>query len=373
MTHLATNPAFSLNAVCPYYTMFPLEFPVQQISKLKANSVIFDPFCGRGTTNFAARVFGMKSYGIDSSPVAVAIAKSKLSDTTHDEVTKLASEILNSQPQPEVPEGEFWDLAYSKNTLSQICKLREALLNMHGDTANFLRAICLGAMHGPLPKSIEAAAYFSNQMPRTFASKPAYSVKYWKNNNLCPPEIDVLKVVSRKTLRALTHHWAINSATVSDTDIRAGRSEFLSSYDHIESPISLIITSPPYYGMDMYLEDQWIRNWFVGGKSKVTYTNRNQISHQSQEEFAKSLGSVWSNTASKCAPNAKMVVRFGSINSRKSDAKEIFRLSLQGCDDLWRITTIRKIDNAKDHRRQATQMKTKSSAQEEFDFYLTLI
>ena len=41
-----------------------------------------DPFCGRGTTNFAARLKGLPTIGFDSNPVAVAIAQGKLVDTT---------------------------------------------------------------------------------------------------------------------------------------------------------------------------------------------------------------------------------------------------------------------------------------------------
>ena len=55
--------------------MFPLEFPLKHLKKYKREtSIVLDPFCGRGTTLYAARKLGIKAYGIDSSPVAVAIA-----------------------------------------------------------------------------------------------------------------------------------------------------------------------------------------------------------------------------------------------------------------------------------------------------------
>lgn len=47
----------ALNAVCPYYTMFPLEFPLGVLTRQsRPKQWVLDPFCGRGTTTFAARL-----------------------------------------------------------------------------------------------------------------------------------------------------------------------------------------------------------------------------------------------------------------------------------------------------------------------------
>jgi hypothetical protein len=73
----------SLNAVCPYFTMYPLSFPLRVLARERdAKKWIFDPYCGRGATNFAARLLGMPSAGFDSSPVAAAIAQAKLANSS---------------------------------------------------------------------------------------------------------------------------------------------------------------------------------------------------------------------------------------------------------------------------------------------------
>ena len=72
---MTTSSAMALNAICPYFTMFPLGFPLRILRERAARADwVLDPFCGRGTTNYAARVLGLPSLGVDSSPVAVAIA-----------------------------------------------------------------------------------------------------------------------------------------------------------------------------------------------------------------------------------------------------------------------------------------------------------
>src|SRR2546423_1196479 len=86
----------ALNAVCPYYTMYPLDFPLRILREYgNENDWVLDPFCGRGTTGYAARLCGMPSCGYDTSPVAVAVAKAKLVNTSADAVVRTAEAILS--------------------------------------------------------------------------------------------------------------------------------------------------------------------------------------------------------------------------------------------------------------------------------------
>ena len=73
-----------LNGICPYFTMFPLRFPLKILTYYsKVGDTVLDPFCGRGTTNYASRLIGLKSIGVDSSPVAVAISQSHYTTATN--------------------------------------------------------------------------------------------------------------------------------------------------------------------------------------------------------------------------------------------------------------------------------------------------
>src|ERR1700733_5937919 len=196
------KPSVALNAICPYYTMFPLSFPISVLKRFGGAKLrVADPFCGRGTTIFAARLRGHQADGIDPSPIAIAIARAKLAETTDEEVLDLAEKILESQPKVRLPRGEFWEWAYDANTLKDVCILREGLRNMRSDAAAMLRAVCLGALHGPLSKGPEQRSYFSNQMPRTFASKPDYSVRFWRARDLKPTPADAIQIVKRRVAR----------------------------------------------------------------------------------------------------------------------------------------------------------------------------
>src|SRR5580658_10452142 len=104
---LAYNRDYALNAICPYFTMFPLEYPLRIIRKHKhANPTVVDPFCGRGTTIYAARKGGLRSYGFDTSPIAVAIARAKLSSATASEIVALAAKLIEREPH-DIPDNNF--------------------------------------------------------------------------------------------------------------------------------------------------------------------------------------------------------------------------------------------------------------------------
>jgi DNA methylase len=98
-----------LNAICPYFTMFPLKFPLQILLR-HSNPLdrVLDPFCGRGTTNFAARLVGLYSVGMDISPVAQAITQAKLVWPTPRAIETELAAILANSPQEVTPVSEFW-------------------------------------------------------------------------------------------------------------------------------------------------------------------------------------------------------------------------------------------------------------------------
>src|SRR5260370_934680 len=319
MTNGTIEPSTALNAVCPYYTMFPLAFPIFVLKRVgKPRLRVLDPFCGRGTTIFASRLSGHRAYGIDSSPIAIAIARAKLAFTTEDDVLSLAENILEQETNISTPKGDFWQLAYAHSTLRQVCALRQGLRGLRSEPASVLRAVCLGALHGPLTKTVKTRSYFSNQMPRTFASKPDYSVRYWRAHKLEPVAVDVLDIISKRVARLEleTLPKVRGNSRVCTADARLAR-----GYAFLPATIDLVITSPPYYGMTTYIADQWLRNWFLGGPPKVTYGEKCQLSHQSPDAFAQSLSQVWDQVGDRLSPTGKMYVRFGAIPSRNRDAK----------------------------------------------------
>lgn len=348
--------------------MFPLEYPLRVLKKNHARSrTILDPFCGRGTTLYAARHLGLPSWGIDTSPIAVAIARAKLARATLTDVTSLIDQLLAFEPRA-VPQTSFFRHAFAPLTLKEVCAIREGLLRLRQETdaSVLVRAAALGCLHGPLSKTLAGASYFSNQMPRTFATKPDYSVAYWKREGLKAPKVQVREILLRKLTRILTQQ-----------PTRCGKLERVlcadatqtQTYRDLPRNFSTVITSPPYYGMRTYIQDQWLRMWFLGGPEMIDYVADEQLNHNGHERFAAALAAVWRNVESVAAEDAHMYIRFGSVPSIKSDARKLMRASLEQAGG-WRIVSTRTARDAHAGKRQADQMVDKSTAAKEYDFHV---
>lgn len=342
------EPISRLNAICPYFTMYPLDFPLQHLASARKGDWILDPFCGRGTTNFAARLRGLPNVGIDASPVAVAIAKAKLVTTTAEEVIAEARAILAGPSPVDVPQGHFWELAYHPETLLDLCRLREALL-IRCDTPSrvMLRAVILGILHGPL--RVRQPSYLSNQMPRTYATKPEPAVRYWRRHGLRPPRVDVLDVIARR----VQHVLAELPPPVFGTVIY-GDSRDLQTIPAVPGGYGWIVTSPPYYGMRSYMSDQWLRLWFLGGPPAVEYDYTGQVRHR-LGEYVEDLARVWRNVAERSRPRARLAVRFGCLPSSARDPLTLLLETLQRSAAPWRLLQVAEAGAPPRSRRQAVQ------------------
>jgi len=367
---LAYDPRNALNAICPYFTMFPLEYPLRVLkSHRREQPVVMDPFCGRGTTLFAARTLGLVSRGIDSSPVAVAIARAKLCTVNVEATVQLAQSFIEADRPGAIPDSEFFRSAFSPSVLRKICALRQGLLDTEEDTdaTVLLRATMLGCLHGPTSKNPEAQSYLSNQMPRTFAAKPDYSVRYWNSKGFTAPEVDILAVLRRKFAR-LKRSCPPNGSSFAD--VWLGDSRCADSFPVTGQDFSVVVTSPPYYGMRTYVEDQWLRNWFLGGPDHVVYGTSTQLEHAGKVAFAESLGAVWRNMARTQADRLQMYIRFGIIPSAKADPKTLIRDSIESSGVSWRIVSMRQAATASSGKRQADHMLSGSTAATEYDFHI---
>lgn len=354
----------ALNGICPYFTMFPLDFPLRILQRrARKGDTVLDPFCGRGTTNFAARLVGLSSLGVDSNPVAAAITASKLVTPNIDDILEQACKILTERKARHIPVNKFWQWAFHPSVLDSLCRFRESFMeDCSTDPCIALRGIILGALHGPKQKTFPS--YFSNQCPRTYAPKPAYATRYWQDRGLAPEPLDVLSVIERRAKR----YYVISSDISGSVRLADSRTAEVLQPETPETLFDWVITSPPYYGMRTYIPDQWLRNWFIGGPDTVDYSNCNQIAHSSPDDFVSDLRKVWRNAACACTEDAVMVIRFGGITDRRVDPLDLAKSSLN--ESGWRITTIRKAGSAIEGKRQADAfLRIKTKPMIEYDIW----
>jgi hypothetical protein len=277
----------------------------------------------------------------------------------------VARSILEDVSSPlSIPEGDFWCLCYHPDTLKEICILRERLMKSC-ETAEevVLRALLLGILHGPRHRGLPT--YLSNQMPRTYATKPSAAVRYWRRTNKTePPRVDVLKAVKRRAEYSLRIIPPTSKGAVYFGDAQHA--------DRVVPPsrrFNWVVTSPPYLGMRTYRPDQWLRNWFLGGADVVDYSQEGQMSH-SADKFVAGLSDVWRSVAKRCSPGARLIIRFGYLPSVPVDAREILRMSLKLSDSGWRIRRWVDAGSANSGKRQSEQFgRVMKAATTEVDVY----
>jgi DNA modification methylase len=290
--------------------MFPEQFVAQQLrSYTQPNDVVFDPFCGRGTTVFESLLQGRVAAGLDINPVAACIAGAKAAPPDLEVVLTRLGEI-EERYQTASPEydssDEFFQACFHPDTLSQLLFLRDQLSWQDSIVDRFIAAVVLGCLHGESQKSPN---YLSNQMPRTISPKPDYSVRWWASRGLCAPRREVFQIVSGLIHYRLAKPPAVAKGKVVLRDAREANLAF----PELRRSVDLVVTSPPYLDTTDFREDQWLRLWFLGGPTRPTRVERSDDRYRSEEPYWKFLVEAWRGCADLMKVGTVIVIRIGGM------------------------------------------------------------
>ncbi len=306
-----------LHALCPYFAMFPEEFVREQtLRHTRRGDLVFDCFSGRGTTALEALLLDRRAAAIDVNPVAFCIsaAKAQLPDPERlqDRIDDLQW-FFEHTARPNLKRERralpiFFGRAFHWHTLEQILFLRWALKWKGGRTDRFIAALVLGSLHGDMDRS---QSYCSNQMPRTISTKPGYSLSYWRKNALWPRRRNVFEVLrERAELRFAGSQPSLDGNVVMGDARQSGR-----LFRDLRGQVKAIITSPPYYNVTNFEEDQWLRLWFLGHEPNPTYRTispDDRYRCQDTRPYWSFLESVWRGVKPLLRPGAVIVCRLGA-------------------------------------------------------------
>lgn len=315
------------HSICPYFAMFPEAFVEKHLAASRFKGVVFDPFCGRGTTVFEALLNGRVAAGCDLHPVAVCIAGAKCDPPGQDAILARLEELeasLSVPPAPILTEemADFFAACFHPSTYEEVRFLRAHLDWQNDRTDRFIAALCLGSLHG---ESHRSPSYFSNRMPRTISTKPAYSVRWWDKHGYVAPRRDVFGILRDMVdFRFRTPPPESQGEVVKSDARKAGM-----AFPHLKGKVTDIITSPPYLDTTNYREDQWLRLWFLGEDPKSTQA-RDDGRHYNKELYWNFLKEAWAGVAPLLAPKARIVVRIGG---RKLSKEEMFTSLLESLKD----------------------------------------
>ncbi len=302
------------HSLCPYFAMFPETFVEKHLAASPHDGVVFDPYCGRGTTVFQALLQGRAAAGADVNPVAVCISGAKGGPPSPADARARLAELRRDCGEPRDGEwqgdlGRFFDLCFHEDTLVQVRYLRSALDWRNRKDDRFIAALALGALHGESHKSPNC---FSNRMPRTISTKPDYSVRWWTERGYAPPPRDVFDILERMLDYRFRTCPPDGCAVVVQTDARCVADAFPS----LAGRVTDVITSPPYLDTTNYREDQWLRLWFLGGQPLMP-RGRNDDRHYNPDNYWTFIRESMQGLAPLLAQRARMVIRIGGRRLEK--------------------------------------------------------
>lgn len=296
--------------------MFPESFVEKHLAASRYSGVVFDPFCGRGTTLFESLLRERNAAGCDIHPVAACVTGAKCNPPGYDELFSRLDQLQSSFSISETKNipaalSEFFLLCFHSETLNQILYLRSSLNWQDNRTDRFLAALCLGALHG---ESHRSPNYFSNRMPRTISTKPGYSIRWWQKHGYKPPHRDVFEILRRMVGYRFRTPPPTRRAIVALADARNASKEFI----ELSGRVTDVITSPPYLDTTNYREDQWLRLWFLGGLATTSYS-REDHRHYNKKSYWSFLEQAWSGVAPLLAREARFVIRIGGRRLEKNE------------------------------------------------------
>ncbi len=285
--------------------MFPEDFVAGHLDRSEPGDWVFDPFSGRGTTVFESLRHYRKAAGCDVNPVAVCLSNAKANAPAEEDVVQRIAELSALDPQrgPE-HEDEFFTACFHERTLSQLLVLRERLRWRTDSVDCFIAAMALGCLHG---ESHRSKRYFSNRMPRTISTKPAYSVRWWAERGLCPPPRDIFSILANETSFRFASPAPVFKGVVKYCDARDASAEF----PNLEGKIGLIVTSPPYLDVTDFEEDQWLRLWLLGGSMRPQRRGDTDHRHRDEGKYWRFLTESWAGCSKLLSESATFVVRIG--------------------------------------------------------------
>jgi len=300
------------HALCPYFAMFPETFAEYWLDKLtNRGNVVLDPFCGRGTLPFQALLMQRKTIGCDTNPVAYCVSRAK---TNAPDLGRVLGRVdaLEAAYRPHRVRAEaatlpvFFRHAFHADTLNQIVYLRRELSFRRSDRDCMLTAVLLGALHG---ESNTSGRFLSNQMPHTISTKPDYSVKFWKEHGYKAPERDVFEHLREQLAYRYETGKPEGRGIILNMDMR----DLPRQAARLPRTIRCAVTSPPYFDVTNYAEDQWLRLWLLGESaqpSRPGFSKDDRVG--SVDRYWMLLTDMWRSFGMVLARNADIVIRVGA-------------------------------------------------------------
>jgi hypothetical protein len=233
----------------------------------RPGQLLLDPFVGSGTIAAAAVEAGLATIGMDINPIACLISRVKISLMPPDRLRPLANALTTSlvtaqrhieagctaSPAllpPSIPNGEENELWYHPGTLFELGTILSYINNIEHETFRTIAFVCFSSILRACSSQSNHWGYICDNMrPQSLVYKSALNI-YLKR--------------LQQYIVVLGDHFTAVTLRRSAADLRMIRrtSRIITASaatinQHVrDAAIDLIVTSPPYSGVNDYVDSQ---------------------------------------------------------------------------------------------------------------------
>ena len=284
----------------PYPAKFPPQLPHSILEKFgRPGDIVFDPFCGSGTTLVEARLLGYDAIGVDVNGLSTLLSKVKATPLATDEVKQaklFIAEITDDElrwqfdrPAIVVKEIEGRDHWFQYNVAEEITFILQRIESIESQNVKDFFKIVLSSI----------IVRVSNQESDTrFAAK---------NKNI--PNNFTLALFVKRSGEYLKRIVKFSKEVVKETSLQVINADSRHLTMIPSESVDIIITSPPYANTyDYYLYHKFRKRWL---DLDVTYAQENEIGSRREYSSLKHPASQWSDDLYQCFEEMYRVLKSG--------------------------------------------------------------
>lgn len=273
--------------------------------KTKEMSVLFDPYCGTGTSLVEGSLVGLKCIGTDLNPLARLISKSKVTKININNIKSLAKDFekyvieekdINFE-KPNINNIDFWFKEKQINDLLIIKKFIDEIKDE--DERDFFLV--------PFSETLREVSLTRNGEFKLYRI-PKEKIETWN-----PDTISLFKEKIKRNIDGYINYEKENKLYNHEV-YNFNSSEDIPNELIKENSVDIVITSPPYgdsgttvaYGQFSTLSNEWLGiedarkldKKLMGGKTtdieKTGYNNLDEIIKTIEKEKPKRAKEIWS-------------------------------------------------------------------------------
>lgn len=236
-----------------YRACYKPQLPAYFITKYcRPDSVVYDPFMGRGTTLIEAQLHGHKVIGNDINPLSLVLTSPRLNPPTLVDIEDRLSEIDLSYDAGIDPDLLVF---FHEGTLREIYGWRTYFQQEQLDPVDaWLQMVACSRLTG------HSSGFFSVfTLPPNLAASVKSQRKINDRRNQTPEYRNTKELILRKSKQLLRHSLPENYSR-DEAVLLTGSADATSQI--ADESVDLVVTSPPFLDTVDYEQDNWLRMWF---------------------------------------------------------------------------------------------------------------